>query len=280
MVNYKSPSNLHQIGTVSKYEFIKMWKRKRILTSLLLSIGFPLIILIIIPLIMIFGFDFRYFGTSFPFLIAPEMLILPMILIIVPLILATDSLSIEYQNETGLLLFVQPIHKSIIFLGKYLTCFILNISFIAVIYLITFTSGFFFFNPIIVFEVIYPLFLSFIIAILFSTAYLSIIYFLNSLTNRALITSAIMVFLSFIISQFIVPFYIPPHMSDFGWFIPYFNLPLISQMLINVNIFETNVMITFYYPEPDIIISLFVVAFYSIAPFISTIFWEQRKYLK
>ena len=283
MTDYEIPSHLSQVGIVSKYEFLKMWKRRRITMSLILSIAIPLIIAIIVPFLVILIHDYRYFGDSFPVLISTVMSTLPMFFIIIPLILATDSLSTEYQNETGLVLFVQPVNKGIIFLGKYLTYFILNIFFIFISYLTTFISGFFFFNPLIVLDVIYPLFLSFIVAITFSTAYLSIICFLNTVINRTLFTAAVMVFLGLILTQVMVPVplspALPPYYEYTDWFIPYFNLPFICQMLITVDTFESFVGFMFW-PDPHLTISFAVAAFYIIAPFLFTIFWEQRKTLK
>ncbi len=247
--------------------------------SLILSIGVPLIILIIFPLILVYAFNHSYSGYSVPEFISSIMMILPMTLVIFPLILAADSLSTEYKNQTGLLLFVQPVHKGIIFLGKYLSYFLLNLIFVTISYLLIFISGFFFFHPSLVLEIIFPLLLSYIVAAVFSTAYLSITCFFNTFLNNSLFTAALMVFLGLIICQFIPPFPIQTRFFE-GWFIPYFNLPFVCQFLIMVdNTFSIYGGMTPMWGELNLFLAYGFVLFYILAPIIFTAFKEQRKSL-
>ena len=280
MIKNELPSNLKQISVASKYEIIKIFEGKRFKVAISFSIAIPIIIFIIYPAFIHFLFNLEFYGESLSRYYLINIPVIAYMLIAFPIILGADSLSSEYQKKTGLLLFVQPVRKSMLFLAKYLTYLLLNSVLILTCFFSIFLSGFVFFHPLEIILTTPQLLFALSIATLTSVAYLSITCFFSSLLNRGIYCVALMVFLCFIISPFVAITILPGNKM----FIPFFNLPYISMQLMTTPFIEpsmishspeltfTDVLAPFTIP-----LAILCFIFYCIAPIIFTVGWEEHK---
>ncbi|NHI94552.1 MAG: ABC transporter permease [Candidatus Lokiarchaeota archaeon] len=280
MIKTELPPSLRQMGTVFKYEMKKFLEGKRFKLSLTLSIIIPTLLYIFFPIIMNLIFQGNIIFNSIKIYYLSNIPIMSYTIILFPIIFSADSLSFEYQKKTGLLLFVQPVYKRVIFLGKYLSSLILNFFVILICFIFMFFSGFFFYPYIEVLNVVPSLMLALMTGILTSIAYLSIIFLFNSLTNRGIYTVAIMVFLCYVLSPFFMPVLLPGNKL----FIPFFNLPYISMQLmmtIFTDLSTINTEIAFEFTDVfgGFSYHLMVLTYilYCIIPIIFISFWEEHK---
>jgi ABC-2 type transport system permease protein len=173
-------SDLGHIWLSLKFEIRKHWKRNRLIITGLLALLLPLLFYIV-PLAT---------GTEFPssadIYASINLSFLSLLIVICAAIFAGDSIAGETEKRTSLMLYSAPQRRNSIFIGKYLAALLATSATVGLYYLITMIE----IGAIYGFAEVSINFLkSFLLAILYSSAVVSVVYFLSSLMNRAIVAT-------------------------------------------------------------------------------------------
>ena len=106
-------SELGKVGIVTRYEFLKHLRRKRLYVILGLTLITELAVLIIMPLLMD-GFHENVLVTAAMLTVGPSMATIGAVFF------AGDAIAGEFENKTGFILFTNPIRRTTLVIGKYL----------------------------------------------------------------------------------------------------------------------------------------------------------------
>ena len=177
-------ANIHRDITntllATTFELRKHWRRKRTLIAFSLAAVLPLIFYVI-PIL----FDTENVDTAIEFA-ANNLNFINLMIVISGAIFVGDAVSSEFENRTGLLLFPTPQHRSSIFIGKYLAALLSVFVVVAIYYLVTILEIAQLYG---VSEITSELGRSFLMALLYSTSVISVIFFFSSFMKRAITSS-------------------------------------------------------------------------------------------
>lgn len=225
-VNRYTPSvdDFKNMYLTIKFEMLKHIKRKRILVTLILAILIPLIFFIVPPLL---GQGYAATANGFA---ASNLGFVNLLIILSGAIFTGDSISGEFENKTGLLLFSTPQRKSSIFTGKYIASVIATWLIVSLYYLITSmeiasiygASG-----------ISVKIAQSFLLALLYSTSVVSIVFFFSSIMKRTITSTLVGFFLLLMILPIITAVFTVADVDP--WFIVTHNEGLITDVLGTVN---------------------------------------------
>jgi len=170
----------------TRFELLRLFRQRRILIGVMMAVVLPLIFYIVPPM-----FRIGYSDTAVGFASSNLGFITPLI-IISGAILVGDAISGEFEKKTGLLLFPTPQRKTSIYTGKYLAAILAIFGIVSIYYLMTLWEigtiyGFS--------DIPGELGKSFLVAILYSTSVISVIYFFSSFMKRTLTSSIVGFFL-------------------------------------------------------------------------------------
>jgi ABC-type transport system involved in multi-copper enzyme maturation permease subunit len=196
-----------------KFELLKHLKRRRLLIVAALAIIVPLIFFVRVP------------DTAGQFV--DEVLFFTNILIIISAAMfAGDAISGEFERKTNLILFPTPQRRGTIFAGKYLAA-VLATFLVVLLYYATLTlqtAGLFGWG-----EIPRELAKSFLVALIYALAAVSLIYFFSAVLKRTL-SSTIVGFLSLIMVLPVISF-ILQRVNQEPWFIVTYSAGLITNVL-------------------------------------------------
>jgi len=207
-----------------KFELLKHIKRKRILITLILAILIPLIFYIIPPLL---GHDYASTPNGF---VASNLGFVNLLIILSGAIFAGDVISGEFENKTGLLLFPTPRRKSSIFIGKYIGSLIATWLIVSLYYLITSMEMVSIYGAS---GISVEIAQSFLLALLYCTSVVSIVFFFSSIMKRTITSTLIGFFLLLMILPIITAVFTVAEVDP--WFIVTHNEGLITDVLGTVN---------------------------------------------
>lgn len=270
MKENKTPSNLIQFFFITRYEILKLKERKRLLLGVIISIFLALFTCIIVPLTLsyVLRINFYYGLTNINGFHYSNLSFLAVILIFFPVLFSSDSLSYEYEKNTGLSLFIQPVRKDILALGKMFGSYLLIILMIMIYYIIITIFSLIIYPSFESIICIYPLFLSFILSLAISFTYLSITFLVNSFFNKTIFTVIIILVGIFVISPMLTP------LNDLYWF-HYLNIPYTS-IILTLDYFKPIYgYLAAGYPN-TILVLIYLMGYVIISIFLTCI-WENRK---
>jgi ABC-2 type transport system permease protein len=121
--------DLEKLGIVVKYEFLKHIRRKRLYVILGIALLVEALVLILIPIL-------RDGYPDSVMVMAGMLTIGPSLAAIGAVFFAGDAIAGEFESKTGFLLFVNPIKRHLLWIGKYLAGFIAVALLIAFSYII------------------------------------------------------------------------------------------------------------------------------------------------
>lgn len=122
--------DFEKLGIVIQYEFLKHIRRKRLYVILGIALLVEALVLILIPVLN--PLDKGHYPSSV-MVMAGILTIGASLAALGSVFFAGDAIAGEYEGKTGFLLFINPIKRHLLWIGKYLA------SFIAVALLIAFT---------------------------------------------------------------------------------------------------------------------------------------------
>ena len=167
-------SELAKLGVVTRYEFLKHLRRKRLYVILGITLLAELAVLIILPLLM----------DGYPdnvLVMAALLTVGPSLATIGAVFFAGDAIAGEFENKTGFILFVNPIKRATLITGKYLA------SCISVIILIVFGYAIMCISLLAIYGEIPPETAnSFGLCLLFGGAVLSVTFFFSAVSKGAM----------------------------------------------------------------------------------------------
>jgi len=178
--------DLRHVYLSAVFELRKHYRRRRLLVTTTLSLILP-VLFYVVPLAFDVSFPDRpesFASRNLGFVV--------LLITISGALFAGDAVSGEFENKTGLLVFPTPQRRNSIFVGKYVAAVFGTWIGVGIYYLVTCVELGHIYGLSRVSE---PLVRSFLLALLYSTSVVSVIYFLSS-TFRRSITSTLLGFFS------------------------------------------------------------------------------------
>ena len=164
------------------FELKKHWKKNRILIVSLLAIALPLIFYAVPPML---GSDYSDTANGFA---DGNLAFITLMIIISAAMFTGDTISSEFENRTGLILFPTPQRQNSIFVGKYIASLLATWLAVMLYYLVTLIA----IGQIYGFDQVSMEFgQSFLLALLYSASAVSLIYFFSSIMRRAITSTLI-----------------------------------------------------------------------------------------
>jgi len=185
-------SDLRNVYLMTRFELLKQVKRRRILMMVILAVLLPLIFYVIPPA---FDIDYPDHALSFG---SQNLGFITLLIIISGAIFAGDAITSEFEKKTGLLLFPSPQRGTTIFVGKYIAATLAVFLVVSLYYLITILEMAQIYGGD---SVTVAMGKSYLLALIYSAAVVSIIYFLSAIFRKS-ITSSI---LGFFLLMMILP---------------------------------------------------------------------------
>jgi len=167
-------SELGKLGIVTRYEFLKHLRRKRLYVILGITLIAELAVLIILPLLM----------DGFPenvLVMAAMLTVGPSLATIGAVFFAGDAIAGEFESKTGFILFTNPVRRTTLVIGKYLA------SCTAVIILIIFGYAIMCISLLAIYgEIPAETAQSFGLCLLFGGSVLSVTFFFSAISKGAM----------------------------------------------------------------------------------------------
>jgi len=185
-------SDLRHIYLVFRFETLKQIRRRRMLMMVILAILLPLIFYVVPP-----AFDIDYPDHALTYA-SQNLGFVTLLIIISGAIFAGDAITSEFEKKTGLLLFPSPQRGSSIFVGKYIAATLAVFLVVSLYYLITMLEMAQIYGAD---NVTVAIGKSYLLALIYSAAVVSIIYFMSAIFSKS-ITSSI---LGFFLLMMILP---------------------------------------------------------------------------
>jgi len=136
------PSSMAQVGISMKYTFLEYFRSRRFLIMLIITLLIAALLTIIVAwrrpegfLVSNLGFYSSWWGTSVTFVI-----------ILSGIFFGGDAISGEFQNKTGYFGIPNPIRRSSIYVGKWLSAFFAATAILVVFTAITIGNGVYYFG--------------------------------------------------------------------------------------------------------------------------------------
>ncbi len=254
--NNEAMDDVHNVWLTINFEMRKHFRRKRFAIALGISM-FIALIFSFLPFLI--GGDFPDTGISF---FSSNLGFVDMLIVIVAAIFAGDVISSEFEKKTGLLLFPTPQRRGTIYVGKFIAALIPVLLSVSVYYIATSISV----TVIYGFEGLQTEALySFMIALVYSTSLVSVIYLFSSFMKRSITSSLVGFFLIIMIFPIVSAILNAADIEP--WFILTYSGDLITTVL--------NVTVETFGPgghmaalsEPDTLIGLAMMGLYTVLGF-------------
>jgi ABC-2 type transport system permease protein len=138
----KVPSSMAQVGISMKYTFLEYIRSRRFLIVLIITLLIAALLTIIVAwrrpagfLVSNLGFYSSWWGLSVTFVI-----------ILTGIFFGGDAISGEFQNKTGYFGIPNPVRRSSIYIGKWLSAFLAATAIFLVYTVITIANGVYYFG--------------------------------------------------------------------------------------------------------------------------------------
>lgn len=275
---------------ITKYEWLKHYRKKRLFLTLLLSLMVLILLNIFLPSVMapIIGESFSFPGdTPLDFLAGGFFGPLSgvwTVLVILAIFFASDSMSTEFEDKTGFLLFPNPVKRETIVMGKYLASMLMTTIVLTVYYVVTWGFTMYYFPSTAEYYFVSFL-LSYAICILIAAGLIATTFMLSAIFNKSMVTSIVAFFLYLMIFNIVGGiFSMAVGQGNFEfepWFLISYNadlIPLIMDYPTARIIEVVGPMGTTYRVVPDILTGLLTVLIgYIVIPmFIATVIYKRR----
>lgn len=288
--NISPASGVRKLLLTTKYEWLKHFRKRRLYITLFLSIAVLLLLGIILPSVMAGIAGFTFPGDSpADFLGAGGGMFGPLssiwfVIVIISIFFASDSMSTEFENKTGLLLFPNPLKRETIVIGKYIASMLMTTIILTVYYIITWVFTLYYY-PSTAGNYILPFLASYGICLLICAGLIATTFMFSAIFNKAMVTSIVTFFLYLMIFQIVGQiFQMAVGQGNFQfepWYLISYNAGLIAQIIAYPaeHIIETTGPFgTMYTVVPDILVGILVtLIIYIVIPLIvSTLIYKRR----
>ncbi len=273
MIQNNLPSQLHQSLTICKYELLIHLRKKKIFAILGIVVGVSILFMTMLYVMEPSPFLTDDFFVSIPLSFAPFLIIL------LASMFGSDTIVTEFKNKTGNTLFPNPVSRSSIWFGKFLSTELISAGVIILFYTIIIVHA-----AVHSYEIGSEVFLSLSFSLVTLTMIVSFAFLISS-AFRGATGATILVFFLFII---ILPI-IDQVLGNVGeikpWFSPTFAYGIIQHSLTvpyptqgaSTMMLEQFGAVLFI---PEILTSLGVMAAYTVAACTSSILIFRRREMK
>ena len=253
-------------------EIRKHLRRRRIVITATLAVVLP-VIFYIIPIA--FGSDFAETANAFA---SSNLGFVNLLIIISAAIFTGDSISGEFENRTGLLLFPTPQRRNTIFVGKFLAALFATWIAISLYYLITSLEVISIYGAA---ELSIEFAKSYLLALIYGASVVSLVFFFSSILRRTITSTLLGFFLLMMVLPImssalsiveVDPWFVVTHSA--GLITDVFNLPSAGGFGPGRGPAGTGEFITF---SPEFYLGITVMAAYSIVPFLLGLGIANRK---
>jgi ABC-2 type transport system permease protein len=269
------PSDFQQYTYVIRYEILKYLRSKRLI-AIIIIIGLIIGLILIIP--PAFGEEYPSDALDFSLIFVSFAGILAFLCFT---FFGADAIVSEFQHRTGYMLFPNPLKRSVILFGKFTASFLSSLLVISIFYGIISLS-----TVIVTKSLPMEIGLSFLFCLLYLLSGLSVAYLISSLMKGTTGAFVLTFFLFFMILPIIDTVF------TFAAVKPSFSVSFSSGIIAFILIVpypkdiveeismggEATMDIHQFYP--DVAMSLVVMLFYFVIPFILTYFIFSRKEMK
>jgi ABC-2 type transport system permease protein len=218
----KVPSSMAQVGISMKYTFLEYFRSRRFLILLIITLLIAALLTIIVAwrrpegfLASNLGFYSSWWGTSVTFVI-----------ILAGIFFGGDAISGEFQNKTGYFGIPNPVRRSSIYIGKWLSAFLAATAIMLIFTAITIANGVYYFGSS---GVPYQFGLSLLFAWFYLAAVLGLTFLFSSLfksSSISILVTVILLLFGFTLIQTLV--------SDLVGIEPWFVLTYGSGIIGNI----------------------------------------------
>ena len=182
------PGSIAQIGTTMKYTFLEYFRSRRFLYLLIIT----LIIAALLTIIVVWRRPEAFLATNLGFYSSWWGGATTFVIILAGIFFGGDAISGEFQNKTGYFGIPNPIRRSSIYIGKYLSAFLAATAILVVFTIITVANGIYYFGTS---GVPYQLVWSLLFAWFYLAAVMGLTFFFSSLFKSSSISILVTVIL-------------------------------------------------------------------------------------
>jgi len=218
----KVPSSMEQVGITMKYTFLDYFRSRRFLILLIITLLIAALLTIIVAwrrpesfLVSNLGFYSSWWGGAITFVI-----------ILSGIFFGGDAISGEFQNKTGYFVVPNPIRRSSMYVGKWLSAFLASTAILAVFTVITILNGVYYFGSS---GVPYQFGWSLLFAWFYLAAVLGLAFFFSSLfksSSISILVTIILLLFGFTLIETLV--------SDLVAYEPWFVLTYGARIISNI----------------------------------------------
>ncbi len=194
-----TPGSVSQVGTIVKYEFLNYFRARRF--YILLVIG--LLISALVTSVVGYYRPLSFLSSQLAFYAGWYGMSVIFVIVLSGIFFGGDAISGEFQNKTGYFLMPNPIRRSSIYVGKWLSAYAASAIILAIYTAITIANGIYYFGASVPYE--------FMESILFSVFYLAAVlgftFFFSSLfksNSMSILVTAILFLFAFPLIQNLV----------------------------------------------------------------------------
>ncbi|MGD0405981.1 MAG: ABC transporter permease [Candidatus Bathyarchaeia archaeon] len=201
----KVPSSMAQVGITMKYTFLEYFRSRRFLILLIITLLIAAALTIVVAwrrpegfLSSNLGFYSSWWGGASSFSIVTFVIILSGIFF------GGDAISGEFQNKTGYFGIPNPIRRSSIYIGKWLSAFLAATAILVVFTVITIANGVYYFGSA---GVPYQFVWSLLFAWFYLAAVMGFTFFFSSLfksSSISILATVILLLFGFTLIQTLV----------------------------------------------------------------------------
>jgi ABC-2 type transport system permease protein len=257
-------------------EIRKHLRRRRILITATLALLLP-VIFYIVPIAL--DRDFAETGNAFA---STNLGFVNLLIIISAAIFTGDTISGEFENRTGLLLFPTPQRRNTIFVGKFVAALLTTWIAVSLYYLVTCLEIISIYGAA---ELSIELAHSFLLALIYGASVVGLIFFFSSILKRTITSTLLGFFLLMMILPItsavlslaeVDPWFLVTHSA--GLITDVFNLPSAGGFRPGqgpgAGPVVSGALVTF---SPEFYLGITVMAIYAITPFLAGLMIANRK---
>ena len=219
----KVPSSMAQVGISMKYTFLEYFRSRRFLILLIITLLIAALLTIIVAwrrpegfLASNLGFYSSWWGTSVTFVI-----------ILAGIFFGGDAISGEFQNKTGYFGIPNPVRRSSIYIGKWLSAFLAATAIMLIFTVITIANGVYYFGSS---GVPYQFGLSLLFAWFYLAAVLGLTFLFSSLFKSSSISILVTVIL-FLFGFTLIQTLVSDLVQTEPWFVLTYGAGIIGNIL-------------------------------------------------
>ena len=273
MSENKIPSKLSQILTVCRYELLIHFRKKKIFAILGIAVGVSVLFMVMTNLMGSTPFMDANFILSIPLSFAP------LLIILLASLFGSDSIVTEFKNKTGNTLFPNPVSRTSIWFGKFLSTELISVGVIILFYSIIIVHA-----AVQSQEIGSEVFLSLSFSLVALTMIVSFAFLISS-AFRGVTGATVLVFFLFIIILPLIDQVLGTILETKPWFSPTFAYGIIQHSLTvpyptdgaGILMLEQFGTVQFI---PEITTSLLVMAAYTVAACTFSILIFRRREMK